>query len=122
MDSKKIAEAVLVGGILAISLSQTASAADTFSLTASTTGTTQAIASGDFAGYVQVPVSVFTSSNVGASIVGDITGVGVSTANIKGMRTFGSSSAGGAVVACQTTSVSAPVPHTPTPSNGCAGG
>jgi hypothetical protein len=119
MDTKKIAEAVLVGGVVAISLAQPVFAADNYALAASASGSTQAITSGDFAGYVQIPISVFTSSNVAASIVGDITGVGVNTASTKGMRTFGATTAGGAVVSCQTTSVSAPTPGTPTSSSGC---
>ncbi|GLS04045.1 hypothetical protein GCM10007860_11910 [Chitiniphilus shinanonensis] len=117
---KKVQAALIAGGVLAISMASNAYAAPCGGDVAAT-GTPQTcdVSSGDANGYVSEAFKLNISANVALKYDGSPTVVAVTSANTKGMHTFGGSSQGGAVAACEPTSVGNPVPGTPNLTLGC---
>ena len=67
-------------------------------------------ASGGLGGFTVSDFVFQQSRNVAVYADGNATAVAVSTASTKGRQTFGGSSNGGSVAACQSTSVASPAP------------
>jgi len=120
MDKMKAAEVVVLGGVLAVSLLAPLNAnADV--LSSAPSAQTQSISASAANGYVVTGFNLNMSSNVSLGFDGNTTQVAVKTANVKGMHTFGGSSQGGSVAACETASVSTPtIASAPSPTGtGC---
>lgn len=112
MDMKKAAEVVVMGSMLAVSF-----AANAGTVAAATKAQTHAVAVGT---YVLEAFTLNISANVGMQYLDtDPQAVAVTTANVKGMHTFGGTSNGGSVRQCESTSVAAPLPGTPSLTTGC---
>ncbi len=111
MEMKKVTEAILVGGVLAVSM-MNANAAVVAIASAATAQAAVPVATSAAGGYVVSAFNLTLSAHTSLAYDGDPTAVGVHSANAKGMHTFGGSTAGGAVRACQTTSVSVPTATT----------
>lgn len=116
MESKKIVEALMLGGVLVVSMaSQTASASPICN-----NGTAGTITAGSF---IQSVFPVKCSSNVTVDYVDSSAVLAVTKGmSAKGMHSFGGSTEGGAVKACETTSITfaTPTAGTTTGSNGCS--
>ncbi|WP_432723349.1 hypothetical protein R0381_001152 [Jeongeupia wiesaeckerbachi] len=106
MDNK-VKAALLAGGVVAISMTSSVFAAAT-AVTSAATAQTVSVASSAAGGYVAEAFKLNVSANVAMSYDGDTTAVGVKSGNSKGMHTFGGSSNGGAVKACESTSIANP--------------
>ena len=111
---------IVAGGVFAITLAapMMAEAAAT-DIASAATAQTQAVASGAAGGYVVEDFNLNLSAHTSLSYDGNATAVGVKAANSKGMHTFGGSSAGGAVKACETSSLTAPTATGATITAGC---
>jgi len=119
MDLKKTTEVVAIGSVLAVTLLTQAHAAGT-SIAATATAQPQAIAAGAANSYVVTAFTLNISANTSLAYDGNTTQVAINTANSKGMHTFGGSSQGGSVSACQTTSVQTPAANASLSlTNGC---
>lgn len=112
METNKIVEALILGGVLVVSLgSQTAAA----QANACADGTATAVAVGTF---VQQAFTPKCSAGVNVSVnQGNATTAGVKGMSKKGMHNFGGDVAGGNVKACETTSVAYSAPSAST--TGC---
>ncbi|MGQ5524753.1 hypothetical protein ACUHMQ_16035 [Chitinimonas sp. PSY-7] len=117
MDMKKTTEVVVMGSMLALTLAAplNAHAAET-KIAATTKAKTETVGTGT---YVLEPFTLNISANVAMSYDSDATRVAVTTANEKGMHTFGGTSNGGSVRQCESSSLSAPKPSTPKLDTGC---
>ena len=116
MESKRIVEALMLGGVLVVSMAnQTANAT-----AACSDGTASQITAGSF---VKQAFNVKCSASVDVDYV-DSSGTlaVVKGMSRKGMHSFGGSTDGGSVKVCETTSVSytAPTAGTTAGSNGCS--
>jgi len=119
MDKMKAAEVVVLGGVLAVTLMAPLNANATL-VSSTPSAQTQSISASAANGYVVTGFNLNMSANVSLGYDGNTTQVAVQTANAKGMHTFGGSSQGGSVAACQTASVSTPVATSPSPTGtGC---
>lgn len=122
MDMKKTAHIVLTSGVLAVGLTTAlqANAAGT-SITSKASAQTVDVASGAAGGYVVEAFKLNISAHTALTYDGNTTAVGVKTGNSKGMHTFGGSSNGGAVKACQKESIADPAASLgdPTITAGC---
>lgn len=112
MDMKKAAEIVVMGSMLAVSMAATAGG-----VTATTKAQTAVVNTGT---YVLESFTLNVSANVGMNWDDtDPQAVAVTSANTKGMHTFGGTSNGGSVKQCESTSVTSPTPGTPDLTKGC---
>lgn len=117
MESKKIVEMLMIGGVLAVSMaSQVASA----TALCDGTGADKTVTSGTF---VQQAFPVKCSANVFTDYVdSSATFASVKGMSQKGMHSFAGSTEGGQVKACETTSATfaTPTAGTTSGSNGCS--
>lgn len=113
METNKIVDALILGGVLVVSLgSQTAFAE---AANACADGTAAAVAKGV---YVQQAFTPKCSAGVNVSVnQGSATEAGVKGMSKKGMHNFGGDVVGGSVKACETTSVTYAAPSATT--TGC---
>lgn len=111
MELKKITEVVIVSGVIAVAMSNANAAAISYSAGASsqqlpvTSGTNN---------YVLEAFKINLSANVAMQWYADVNTAAINTASTRGMHTFGSSTAGVAPRACESSSVSSPTPPAPT--------
>lgn len=120
MEMKKITEAVLVGGMLAVVITASSEAGAATSVSSSSTGQSVAVTAGSANGFVQTDFNLMLSANTSMQFSGDNTAIAVNAAHLRGMHHFGGSTYGGSVKACEASSVSLPTATAPSsPSNGC---
>ena len=116
MESKKVIEALMLGGVLVVSMAnQTASATNICN-----NGTAGTITTGSF---IQSVFPVKCSANVQVDYVDSTAVLAVTKGmSVKGMHSFGGSTEGGSVKACETASIAytSPVAGTTAGSNGCS--
>lgn len=98
---------IVAGGVFAVTL-MAPMMAEAAAVPSSASSQTISIASGAAGGYVVESFSLNVSAHTALDYIGGPTVVGVKAGNSKGMHTFGGSSAGGAVKACETSSVTDP--------------
>lgn len=111
---------VVAAGVLAINLMAPMEAqASATAITSAASAQTVAVASGAAGGYVVSGFNLNISAHTSLAYDGDTTAVGVKAANSKGMHTFGGSSNGGSVKACESSSVATPSVSTATITAGC---
>lgn len=120
MEIKKITEAILVGGVLAVSMTASMNAnAAVVAIASAATAQSQNVPVASLA-FLQQAANITLSANTALAYDGDTTAAGVQAMNSKGMLTFGGSTAGGAVKACAPgTSMAFAAPSTATISTGC---
>lgn len=117
MELKKITEVVIVSGVLAVAMSNAYAAS---SISALSSSQQVAVTSGEGGGFVLEAFKINLSANVAMQWASDINTAAINTASTRGMHTFGSSTAGVAPRACESSSVSGPTPPAPTSvSTGC---
>lgn len=110
MESKKIVEAVVLGGVLLVS-------ANAFAQTTVCSGGTGAAISGSTTDFVKVAFTPKCSANTAVSVAQNSATLGVKAASTKGKTAFGGSTEGGGITVCSTFSTYA----APTAvANGCA--
>lgn len=120
MEIKKITEAVLVGGVLAVGIMASPEAKAATSISSTSTGQTIQVTAGAASGFVQTDFKLTLSANTSMQYTGDNTAIAVNAAHQRGMHHFGGSTYGGSVSACEASSVSLPTATAPSsPSNGC---
>lgn len=111
MKTKNLSKVIMLGGAVVSMMSAAPVFADgncdaaTGGITTSTT-----LAAGAENGLVESPLTMYCSNNVYLGWAANATGteVAVRAGSKKGMHTFGVSSRGGSVRACETTSLTAP--------------
>jgi hypothetical protein len=117
MDIKKTTEVVVMGSMLALTMAAPLNAYAATAIAPALKATTAAIPTGS---YVLEAFTLNISANVGMQYDAENpTMVAVTTANQKGMHTFGGTSNGGSVKQCEATSVATPTAPLPNISLGC---
>jgi len=116
MDIKKATEVVVMGSMLALTVAAPLNV-QAGTISAQNKAQTAAISTGV---YVLEPFTLNISANVAMQYEDtDPKVVAVTTANQKGMHTFGGTSNGGSIKQCEASSVAAPVPPKPDLTKGC---
>lgn len=110
---------IVAGGVFAITLAAPMMAEAATDIASAATAQTVSVAASAAGGYVVEAFNLNLSAHTSLSYDGNATAVGVKSANSKGMHTFGGSSAGGSVKACETTSVTTPSATGATITAGC---
>jgi hypothetical protein len=116
METKKIVDALILGGVLVVSLGSQAA----FAINICNDGVAGTITVGSF---IQTVFPVKCSANVQVDYA-DISALRATTKGMskKGMHSFGGSTEGGAIKACETASISytSPIAGTTLGANGCS--
>lgn len=111
MNMQKINKALMLGGVAAVTLGSAleASAVQCDALAVIKSPSACTIAVGQGAGnFIVTPITVRLSANVVMAHEGDDTAAAFKAASAKGMHTFGGTTNGGAVMACQVASIANP--------------
>ncbi|GAB3268487.1 hypothetical protein [Chitinimonas naiadis] len=119
MELKKATEVVILGGVLAVAMTASMNAEARAIGSSATAQANVSITSGEAGGYVVSPFAITLSAHTALAFDGSPTQAGVKSMNSKGMHSFGGSTAGGSVTACEISSIAFAAPTTASTVTGC---